>query len=132
MGQSILQGNGCGANKEFLFVGGNPVFAACAYIAYNGKNFNQESNGLYGREYAPLEWCKVKGDTSRGEYGQVITVTITKACKVSVYSMRPLNNSTVNSKVEIVENTEVQVGKTYSIRGNDYNQGLGIVVIKED
>ena len=48
MGQSILQGNGCGVNKEFLFVGGNPVFAACAYIAYNGKILTKNQTAYMG------------------------------------------------------------------------------------
>ncbi len=129
---TFFEETSCGHNKQFIFVGGNPVFAACAYIAYDGKKFIPNSEGLYGKTYTPLDWCKVSGDTQRGEWGQVITITITKPCKVSVYSTRPTNNSTGNSKVEMMENARVEANKSFTIRGNDYNLGIGIVVIKEN
>ena len=40
--------------------------------------------------------------------------------------------STGNGKRTLVTNEAADVGKTYSIRHNDYNQGIGIAIVKEN
>lgn len=131
MGQGILLGQSGGSNQQFIFAGGNPVFAASAYVTYDGKNFNSYG-GLYGKTYTPLDWCKVSGNTASGLNGQNITITILKQCNVSVYSFRQGQSGTGAATVTNVVNEKVNSGKTFSISGNAYNQGHGIVVIKED
>lgn len=133
MGQSILQGNGGGSNKQFISAGGNPNFAGCSFVAYDGKQFAPNSGyGTFGKTYNPLNWCSVGANTSYGERGHRITITITKACTVSVFSFRNSMQSTDNGTVTSILNEYAEVGKTYTILHDGYNQGIGITVVKED
>lgn len=133
MGQSILQGNGGGSNKQFISAGGNPNFAGCSFVAYDGEKFAPNSGyGTYGKTYEPLDWCKVGANTSYGERGHKITITITKPCTVSVFSFIDGMQSTGNGTQISVLNEHAEAGKTYSVQHTGYNQGIGITVIKED
>ena len=133
MGQSILQGNGGTPNKQFISAGGNPNFAGCSFVAYDGKQFAPNSGyGTYGKTYEPLDWCKVGANTSYGERGHKITITITKPCTVSVFSFIEGMKYTGNGTQISVLNEHAEAGKTYSVQHTGYNQGIGITVIKED
>ena len=125
--------NGGSKAKQFLLAGGNPNFGSNGFIAYDGKHFVSNSGyGLYGKTYQPFDWCKVQANTSYGQSGCQITITITKACTVSVFSFMLDMTSTGNGKRTLVTNEAADVGKTYSIRHNDYNQGIGIAIVKEN